>query len=101
MAAPVEEVKIRIAPAAVGHLTAAFEYLDGINSKAAARQMQRIFDGIDQLKRFPESAPAGRIEGTRELVIPRTPFIVVYSIEANIINVVAVVHGSQRWPQSS
>ncbi len=94
-------MKIRIAPAASGHLTAAFEYLDAINSKAAAAQMKRIFDGVDQLKRFPESAPAGRVEGTRELVIPRTPFIVVYSIDADIINIVAILHSSQRWPQLS
>lgn len=94
-------MKIRIAPAASAHLTAAFEYLDGINSKAAVMQLNRIFDGIDQLKRFPESAPAGRVGGTRELVIPRAPFLVVYSIEADVINIVAILHSSQRWPQLS
>ena len=94
-------MKIRIAPAASAHLSAAFEYLDAVNSKAAATQMKPIFDGIDQLNKFPESAPAGRVEGTRELVIPRTPFIVVYSIDADIINTVAILHSSQRWPQLS
>ena len=97
----VEEVKIRIAPAATAHLTAAFEYLDGINSKLASAQMKRIFEGIDQLKRFPESGHTGRFEGTRELVIPRTPFIVVYSIDRDVINIAAILHGSQRWPQLS
>jgi addiction module RelE/StbE family toxin len=91
-------VKIRIAPAASAHLTDAFEYLDAINSKAAAAQMKRIFDGIDQLKRFPQSAPVGRVQGTRELVIPRTPFLVVYSVDTDIINIVAILHASLRWP---
>lgn len=94
-------MKIRIAPAASAHLSAAFEYLDAINPKAATAQMKRIFDGIDQLKKFPESAPVGRVEGARELVIQRTSFIVVYSIEADIINIIAILHGSQRWPQMS
>jgi toxin ParE1/3/4 len=94
-------VKIRIAPTASAHLQAAFQYLDGISTKVAAEQMKRIFDGIDQLKRFPESGPTGRVEGTRELVIPRTPFVVVYSIDKDVINIVAVLHGSQRWPQLS
>lgn len=101
MDAAAETVKIRITLTASGHLEAVFQYLDGINSKIAAEQMKRIFDGIDQLKRFPESGPAGRVEGTRELVIPRTPFVVVYSIDKDVVNVVAVLHGSQRWPQLS
>lgn len=101
MDAAAETVKIRIAPAASGHLEAVFQYLDGISSKVAAAQMKRIFEGIDQLKRFPESGPAGRVAGTRELVIPRTPFVVVYSLEKDVINIVAVLHGSQRWPQLS
>ncbi len=101
MDAAAEAVKIRIAPTASAHLEAVFQYLDAISPKVAVEQMKRIFDGIDQLKRFPESGPAGRVEGTRELVIPRTPFLVVYSIDRDLVNVVAVLHGSQRWPQLS
>ena len=94
-------MKIRIAPAASAHLEAVFQYLDGISSKIAVQQMKRIFEGIGQLKRFPESGPAGRVEGTRELAIPRTPFVVVYSIHQDVIHIVAVLHGAQRWPQLS
>lgn len=101
MDAAAQEVKIRIAPAATAHLTAAFEYLDGINSKLASAQMKRIFEAIDQLKRFPNSGHTGRVEGTRELVIPRTPFIVVYSVDRDLINILAILHGRQCWPQLS
>jgi toxin ParE1/3/4 len=101
VAAAAEAVKIRTARTASAHLETVFQYLDGIGSKIAAGQMKRIFEGIDQLKRFPESGPAGRVEGTRELVIPQTPFVVAYSLEKDVINIVAVLHGSQRWPQLS
>jgi len=94
-------VKIRIAPTASAHLESVFQYLDGIGSKIPTEQMKRIFDGIDQLKRFPESGHIGRVNGIRELFIPRTPFVVVYLIEEDVINIVAVLHGSQRWPQLS
>ena len=40
----------------------------------------------------------GRVEGTRELVIPKTPFIVPYRIHGDVIDILAVHHTSQRWP---
>jgi len=92
-------MKISITPRASEHLTATYEYLHGISPRLAASQMRRIFDGIDQLKQFPESGHPGRVESTRELPIPRTPFLVVYSIAAQTIYIIAVLHGKQRWPQ--
>ena len=52
----------------------------------------------DQLTMFPESGRIGRVEGTRELVIPKTPFIVPYRINGDVIDILAVHHTSQRWP---
>ena len=49
----------------------------------------------------------GRIEGTRELVIPRLPYIVIYSIverplrPAGEIAIMRVLHGARRWPAES
>jgi toxin ParE1/3/4 len=43
----------------------------------------------------------GRKRGTRELVVPGTPFIVVYRIqeqEARQIQVIRFLHGAQQWP---
>ena len=100
MDAAAETVKIRITPAASAHLTSVYDYLSAASSKVAAAQLQKIFEGIDQLKLFPESAPRGRKEGTRELTIPNTPFIVAYAIDRDLINILAILHGSQRWPRS-
>ena len=43
---------------------------------------------------------SGRVEGTRELVISRTPYLVVYRFEevADQILIVRLLHGAQRWP---
>ncbi len=39
----------------------------------------------------------GRVSGTRELVIPETPFILPYRIQDNRIEILAVLHGAQQW----
>ena len=35
---------------------------------------------------------------TRELVVPRTPYIVVYTVESDYVRIHRVLHGAQRWP---
>jgi plasmid stabilization system protein ParE len=40
----------------------------------------------------------GGIEGTRELVFPGLPYIVVYQMQDQIVEVVRIYHGAQDWP---
>ncbi|MQW61593.1 type II toxin-antitoxin system mRNA interferase toxin, RelE/StbE family [Sinorhizobium meliloti] len=47
---------------------------------------------------FPESGRPGRVAGTRELVIPRTPYIAAYMLMADRIRILRVLHGAQNWP---
>ena len=51
------------------------------------------------LTRFPESGRPGRVEGTRGLVVGRTPYVVVYRIGADGVQVPRVLHGTRRWPE--
>lgn len=53
---------------------------------------------VSRLVDFPESAKPDRVQGTRELVVPATPFIVVYRIEATDAVILRVLHGAQNWP---
>jgi plasmid stabilization system protein ParE len=41
----------------------------------------------------------GRVPGSRELVIPRTPSIVPYRLVGNPIQVLWVFHSARRWPR--
>ena len=47
----------------------------------------------------PMSGRAGRVPGTRELVVANTPFLMAYAIEEARIVILAVYHGAQRWPE--
>jgi len=93
-------MKIRLTLRASQQLFSAYDYLKSTNSSAAASQMKRILSSIDLLERFPLAGRKGRIAGTREMVVPRTPFIVAYTIVGKEIQVLAILHAPRRWPQS-
>lgn len=83
---------------AAENLDSITDHLDPLNPVAAHRILLRIDQAVQKLKDFPFAGRLGRLEGTRELVVLRTPYIVVYSIEADHVAIVHVVHGAQQWP---
>jgi toxin ParE1/3/4 len=85
---------------ASGQLDQAHDYIALSNSESvAARITLQIVSSIEKLAAFPMSGRPGRVAGTRELVIPNTPFIAVYAIEGTRIVILALYHGAQRWPE--
>ncbi|WP_143290560.1 type II toxin-antitoxin system RelE/ParE family toxin, partial [Burkholderia pseudomallei] len=45
----------------------------------------------------PRLYRAGRVSGTREMVVHHN-YIVVYSIDAEVVEILNVKHARQRWP---
>ena len=43
----------------------------------------------------------GEVPGTRELVIPRLPYFVVYRLTSDAVQILRVLHDKQKWPSSS
>lgn len=66
--------------------------------RAAEAVAARIRQVIEGLRRFPERGRTGRVPGARELVAPRTPFVVPHRIVGREIQVLAVPHGARAWP---
>ena len=69
-------------------------------STAAERAVNRISDAAANLADFPRLGRQGRVADTRELVISSTPFIVVYRIRKDRVEILAVYHSARRWPES-
>jgi len=85
---------------ATQQLDQAHDYIALSNSKeVAARITMQIVTSVQQLAAFPMSGRAGRVPGTRELVISNTPFIAAYAIEKADIVILAVYHGAPHWPE--
>ena len=78
--------------------TAIFDYIEADNPRAAIAIDDRIETRVEGLAQFPEMGRPGRIEGTRELVIPGTPYIAAYSIVGDTVRMLRVLHGAQQWP---
>lgn len=75
-----------------------FDYIEQDSSRAAVVVDDRIREQVEVLREFPALGRPGRVEGTRELVISRTPYIAAYRIEGNTVHILRVLHGAQLWP---
>ena len=79
-------------------LKAAIAFVAEDNPSAAESQLEIIKRAVEQLAHFPEMGRPGRVEGTRELVIQTTPYIVAYRLKGRAVRVLAILHGARRWP---
>lgn len=77
---------------------ALIDYIAKDNPLAAVGQGDEITQQIGRLADFPKIGRAGRLRGTRELVINRTPYIVAYRIKGETVYILRVLHGAQQWP---
>ena len=69
------------------------------NPSAAKKMVLAILASIEiNLPDNPHIGRPGRVNGTRELVITHTPYIVPYRVKASTIQVLRVYHGARRWP---
>ncbi|MBB3118501.1 type II toxin-antitoxin system RelE/ParE family toxin [Pseudoduganella violacea] len=78
---------------------AAIERIARNAPEAALRQLLSIERQTDMLLRFPELGRPGAIPGTRELVISRSPFIVLYQIKAGEIEILRFLHTARLRPK--
>jgi addiction module RelE/StbE family toxin len=86
---------------ATQQLDHAHDYIALSNNKiVAARVTMQVVTAVQRFDAFPMSGKAGRVLGTRELVISNTPFIAAYAIDGAEIIILAIYHGAQQWPES-
>ncbi len=64
----------------------------------AADLVRKTYDAPSVLLTFPHQGRPGRKRGTREFVLSPLPYIVVYQISGDIIHIIRVLHGAQKWP---
>lgn len=82
---------------AVDDLTHIHSWISGNNPAAAVGVIEAILAATERLAAHPFIGRAGRVEGTREWVVPRLPYIVVYRADEgnDELRVIAVFHGAQ------
>lgn len=84
---------------AIGNLAALRDYIAEDNPRGAARVAQQILDAVELLTTQPHIGRPGRITGTRELVVAGTPYVIPYCVRKGKLELLAVFHGRQKWPE--
>jgi len=83
---------------ALRDLERAMAYIAERNPIAAVSQLAEIERQVQRLTAHPRSGRVGRMQGTCELVVTRTPFVVVYTVR-DTVDLIRVLHGAQQWPK--
>ncbi|MGQ0445524.1 MAG: type II toxin-antitoxin system RelE/ParE family toxin [Beijerinckiaceae bacterium] len=91
-------MKVVLTRPALRDLEVIGDFIARDNPTAAAKIVTRIFDQTEYLAQHAHIGRAGRIRGTRELVVTDTPFVVPYRVRDDHVEVLAVFHGARRWP---
>jgi toxin ParE1/3/4 len=93
-------IQIEWTPLAESEAREIHRYIAEDSIAAADRQLdllfESIFESIKGLRRFPGKGRTGRVHGTRELVVPGTPYIVVYRLVDTTIQILSILHGARR-----
>lgn len=68
------------------------------DNPAAALELDQVFaDRTAGLLDLPLVGRAGRLKGTRELVVHGN-YIVVYDVTKDAIRIIRILHAARRWP---
>ena len=71
-----------------------FEHAPG----RAADVGRTIYNAPAPLVKFPRLGRPGKKEGTRELVLSPFPYIIVYKVLDDAVQLVRILHGAPKWP---
>jgi addiction module RelE/StbE family toxin len=85
--------------AALNDLEAVREFITQDNPQAATRVYETVRAAVDPLANYPNLGRAGRVDGTRELIVVDLPYIVVYRVAEDTVRILAVIHTSRQWPR--
>lgn len=97
---PGKSLKVRWLERALENLEAEAEYISRDSRAAAKRVVLAIEQAVQLLASHPAIGRAGRVEGTRELVVPGTPYIIPYRVREDKVEILRVFHAARKWPPS-
>lgn len=91
-------IHLRWSPEAADDLERIGKYIQRSNALAARHVVKTIYDGITNLRKFPNRGRRGRLTGSRELVFPSLPYIVAYRVQKEVVEIMRIYHAAQDWP---
>ncbi len=93
-------MKTRWARPALDDLAHIHDHIADERPAAAVDVVERIERTVEMLARHPSLGRPGRLEGTRELVVTGTPFVIAYRAQDDRIEILSIIHASRKWPDA-
>ena len=91
-------MRIRWTPAAAADLERLSAYLEDRHPRYRQPTMRKLYEAIGSLKQSPYRGRVGREEGTRELLFPPLPYVALYRVREQSIEVLRLYHAAQDRP---
>jgi toxin ParE1/3/4 len=90
--------QLRWTEPALGDLERICAWVEAHGEQSAIRLVSRLRDRAESLAGLPNQGPPGRIEGTCELVVAGTDYLILYRLKEDTVELLRVVHTRQKWP---
>jgi toxin ParE1/3/4 len=92
-------MRVRWTEPAARDLTGICDYTrEHLGRESARKLAEHVYTAVGSLLQFPHLGRLGRKTGTRELVFSGLPFLAVYRIRNEVIEIARILHGAQKWP---
>jgi len=88
-------LRIRWTRLALNDFEQAQDFIAQDDPEAAHKIAQRILDATGKLLEFPRIGRIGEDEDTREWIVPKTPYMLIYTIKEDAVELLRVWHMSQ------
>ncbi|HWY19666.1 MAG TPA: type II toxin-antitoxin system RelE/ParE family toxin [Candidatus Acidoferrum sp.] len=73
-------------------------YIANDDPSAARLVARRITEAVSLLATQPAIGRPGRVSGTRELLVPKTRYLIPYRVRRGVVEILRVFHASRRPP---
>jgi len=81
------------------NLTDEADYIAQENPKASQEFVSQVMGSIEHLSKHPNLGCAGRVFGTRELVVSGYPYVIPYRVKNETVEILRVFHTARKWPR--
>ncbi|MGH9478377.1 MAG: type II toxin-antitoxin system RelE/ParE family toxin [Terriglobales bacterium] len=95
---PAERFVVLWRKRALAILEAEAEYIARDHPAAARSMVSATKQHARRLSEYPALSRPGPVPGTRELVVPATPYVPPYRVRAGRLEILRVLHAARKWP---
>jgi len=75
-----------------------FEYIAETNINSASKLLTEINERVLVLTENPAIGRPSRLNGTKELILSKTHYIIPYRVHNDQVQILAIFHTSRQWP---